>query len=353
MNSTIPFEINDYNYHELVKLLVTDSKETVKGTNLQNIPSKGNGNRIRKCFLPPPGWILVGADLSSIEPRIMAHILYAEYGDNSMRGAYLKGEDPYIDVAQMVFDLPREYCLDGRKDPTGTFEPRKVAKQGLLAVAYRQSAKGFSKTTGVPLKTAERFLDKFNEMYPNFEKMVSDIINHMKQYGFTDTLFGRKRRFPLYGHYNQKAEQNEQKLINLYIERKKLLSNDKLSKQQQERLNEVQAKINELRYFRASCMKMERESFNSKIQGTGADILKQNGNRMARECRKRGWVMPASIHDELIITMPIEDCTPKAIDLVNDIMTKTVKLSVPLETDIVIMDRWMNEKTPEEYFKTA
>ena len=71
---------------------------------------------------------------------------------------------------------------------------------------------------------------------------------------------------------------------------------------------------------------------------------------MARICMERGWELSASIHDELKIAVPDEDVTPGTIELVRDVMTNTVELSVPLVTDTVIEPRWMEEYSPEEWF---
>lgn len=358
--------VNDQNYHALVRKLVTDNRTKRMGTNLQNIPARGNGEKVRRCFVPPEGWVFIGADLSSIEPRIMAHILWERYGDNSMRGPYMEDGDPYVDVGMMVFDIPREWSLDkswydpvtktggtgDTKDqaPETAFQPRKLAKQGLLAVAYGQTAKAFAKTLGVDESVAEHFLKTFNEMYPNFKnRLVKDIVDEMKERGFSQTIFGRKRRFPKYKYYQQMMHLAEDQLRELYIKRKQLLNVENPTEQQQARFQQIQDKIKELRKPFALAAANEREAFNSVIQGSGADILKMNGARMYQICRERGWGMHASIHDELIISVPKKDLTPETIDLVNDVMTKTVKLSVPLKSDTVIMERWMDEVDPADW----
>jgi DNA polymerase I len=359
-------KVTDSNYHDVVRLLVKDNRMTQRGTNLQNIPSKGNGELVRRCFVPPKGWVLIGADLSSIEPRIMSHILWTRYGDNSMRGPYLEGGDPYVDVGMMVFDIPREWALDKSwydpisktggtaetksQAPDTAFQPRKLAKQGLLAVAYGQTAKAFAKTLGVDESVAEHFLKTFNEMYPNFKhKMVKEIVDEMKEKGFSQTIFGRKRRFPKYQMYQQMIQRSETELRELYIKRKQLVQVKNPTPQQKKRFEQIQQRIQELRKPQALAAANEREAFNSVIQGSGADILKMNGARMYQICRERGWMFSASIHDELIIAVPKTDLTPETIEIVNDVMTKTVKLSVPLKSDTVLMTEWMEEVSPEDW----
>ena len=97
---------------------------------------------------------------------------------------------------------------------------------------------------------------------------------------------------------------------------------------------------------------MEREAFNAVIQGSAtSDIIKINGNKMARVCRERGWLMPATIHDEIIIAVPDRDVTMETINLVQDIMCNSVSdvLTVPLKSDVVIMPRWEENYKPHEW----
>ncbi|MBA4542934.1 hypothetical protein H1164_08465 [Thermoactinomyces daqus] len=370
MNTHYNF-VNDSNFLDIVRYLVTDERKVQKGTNLQNLPSKGDGELVRKCFIPPEGYVIIGADLSSIEPRIQAEILWTEYQDDSMIKAYWNDEDPYVDVALIVFkflypELKREWCQDKcwfdpvsrdggtKKDekPATAFEPRKLAKQGMLAVAYRQSAKGFAESMGVPIEVGEHFIKKFNELYPKFEQMVAETILFMQINGYVPTLFGRKRRFPEYKILKREIAMNEDKLTKLYRERKKLLNKEgKPTYKEQQRFKQIQKEINEIRQLIGKLKRFERQAFNHRIQGTGADILKQNGNRMGKICIEKGdWFLPASIHDELLMMVPEKDVTPETIALIEDVMCNTVKLNVPLKTDIVIMNRWMEEISPEEWF---
>lgn len=342
--------VNDSNYHDVVRFLVQDNRMDQRGCNLQNIPAKGNGELVRRCFVPEPGWVFVGADLSQIEPRIQAHIMYERYGDNSLRQIFLDGVDLYTTMAMRTFGFEEKYCVDKAYSPDGTFQPRKLMKQGVLAVSYQQTPKAFAKTMGVSEEVAQDFFRNFDEQFPSFKTMVKDIVEKMRKTGYSETLFGRKRRFPHYKYYQKLIRQNEPKLRELYIKRKKLLGVKNPTPLQKKQFKQIQEQIKELRKPFALAAANEREAFNNVIQGTGADIIKQNGNRMYQVCREKGWKMVASIHDEIIITMPKKDVTPENIRLINDIMTKTVKLSVPLKSDTVIMPRWMEEYKPEEWF---
>jgi DNA polymerase I len=360
----MPLTITDANYHAIVRKLVADDRKVQRGANLQNLPSKGAGNRVRNQFIPRPGFTFIGADLGQIEPRIMAHIMYTQYGDNSMRQIFVDGVDLYTTMAMMTFGLAEEYCVDKAYDPTGTFQPRKMMKTGQLAVSYDQSPKAFAKKMNVTDDVAHMFFENFERTFPSFKQMVADIRDFMRINGYVETLCGRKRRFPDYKSVAAAQAKNEQRLIRLYTERKALreklglLGGHKMDVRTAEfvrdprldaKLTAIQDEIDILAAKRGLIGYWERAAFNAVIQGTGADILKMNGNRNARICKERGWEFNASIHDEIKDSVPNDDLTPETIALIDDIMTKTVTLSVPLVTDIVIEPRWMQEFAPDEW----
>jgi len=341
--------ITDANYHAIARKLIADERKVAKGTNLQNMPSKGAGNRVRNQFIPRPGFTFVGADLGQIEPRIMAHIMYTKYGDNSMRQIFVDGVDLYTTMAMMTFGLEEEYCVDKAYDPTGTFQPRKMMKTGQLAVSYDQSPKSFAKKMNVTDEVAHMFFENFERTFPSFKQMVADIRDFMRINGYVETLFGRKRRFPDYKSVAAAQAKNEQRLIQLYTKRKQLRAIPNPTPRDEQSLIRLQDEIDILAAKRGLIGYWERAAFNAVIQGTGADILKMNGNRNAKVCRERGWEFNASIHDEIKDSVPNDDLTPETIALIDDIMTKTVTLSVPLVTDIVIEPRWMMEFAPDEW----
>ena len=341
--------ITDENYHEIVKTLIADDRKVKKGVNLQNIASKGDGKRVRNCFVPRPGWFFIGSDLGQIEPRIQAHIMYERYGDNSMRQIFVDGVDLYTTMAMMTFGLAKEYCKDKAYDPTGSFQPRKLMKTGVLAVSYDQKPKSFSQKMGVTMEIAEMFFANFNEQFPSFKQMVTDIREGMKKNGYVETLFGRKRRFPDYKSVSAEVARSEQRLIRLYTERKQIRNKKVQTPRDIDRLAQLQTEIDSLADKRGLVGYWERAAFNAVIQGTGADILKMNGNRIARICMERGWEFNASIHDEIKVSVPASDLTQETIALIKDAMTNTVNLAVPLITDTVIETEWMNEVSPDDW----
>ncbi|MFS0562583.1 DNA polymerase [Terribacillus sp. 179-K 1B1 HS] len=355
--------VTDDNYLKIVRTLVNSEASVKKGTNLQNIPSKGEGVRVRNAFRPRGGWYFIGSDLGQIEPRIQAHIMYERYGDNSMRQIFIDGVDLYTTMAMKTFNLPEAYCIDGAwydpeskeggygggKKPPTAFYPRKMMKTGVLAVSYDQKPQSFSQKMKVSMEVAEDFFRGFEEQFPSFKQMVTDIREGMKKYGFVETLYGRKRRFPDYKQYAAEAKKFENKLMQYYIERKRINGKKKKTPEDRERLAELESLIKPLAEKRNLVSYWERAAFNAVIQGTGADILKMNGNRIARICMERGWEFNASIHDEIKISVPREDLTEDTIEIVRDAMTKTCDLSVPLITDTVIEPKWMEEYRPHEW----
>ncbi|WP_396583072.1 DNA polymerase [Bacillus sp. SG20033] len=343
--------ITDENYLDVVRALVASDEYTKRGVNLQNIPARSkSGKRVRNAFVPREGWVFIGSDLGQIEPRIQAHIMYVKYGDGSMRQIFIDGVDLYTTMAQKVFGLAEEYCTDKAYDPTGTFQPRGMMKTGVLAKSYGQTPQAFARKMNVSTEVAEMFFTNFDEQFPSFTQMVTDIREGMKRNGYVETLYGRKRRFPDYKEVAAAAEKNEQRLIRLYTERKQLRNKKSLTQRDQERMVKIQSEIDTLADKRGLVGYWERAAFNAVIQGTGADILKMNGNRMARICMERGWEFNASIHDEIKISVPEDELTPETVALVKDVMANTVSLSVPLVTDTVIEPAWMLEMKPEEYF---
>ena len=349
--STYVKHVDDSNFLTVVKSLIADDSRVRRGVNLQNIPARSaNGRRVRNAFIPKGGWIFVGSDLGQIEPRIQAHIMYTVYGDNSMRQIFIDGIDLYMAMAMRVFGYEEKYCVDDAYDPTGKFKPRSIMKTGILAKSYGQSSAAFARNVGIPQDVADEFFVSFDEEFPSFTKMVEDTMESLRKNGFVETLYGRKRRFPDYKRVRAEVLRNERKLMGYYIERKQLNGKKTKTGRDEARLAKLAELIAPLADKRNLVSYWERAAFNARIQGTGADILKRIGNRLARECMRRNWEFNASIHDEVKFSLPLEELDEGTIELVHDIMTKTSELSVPLVTDTVIETRWMDAYKPEEWF---
>jgi DNA polymerase-1 len=294
-----------------------------KGTNLQNISSKGEGVLIRRCFMPDDGWIFISSDLSQIEPRIIATILSDRYGDHSMRDMYIQGVDLYTTSAMRTFGFAEEYCVDGAYDPTHSFKPRKLMKQGVLSYLYGSSARSFARAMKVSDEVAEQFFDGMITAFPGLQDFRDDILTRLLRDGnvaASETLFGRKRRFPTYR--------------NDYAELQKLGRF---------------AQTPRRRELWGRCAKVQRQAVNAVVQGSAADCLKQIMIAMHRLCVQNGYKLHASIHDELMISVPLSELSPELIAEIDRIMTQTVTFSTPLKCDTVIQPRWMEEYRAEEW----
>jgi DNA polymerase-1 len=305
--------------------------DDAKGTNLQNIPSKGFGVEVRKCFIPPEDdWILLTADLSQIEPRVIAAILATYYGDRGMLEFYLAGKDLYTEMAMFAFGFDREHCIDKAYDPTHTFQPRKLMKQGVLSYLYGSSAKSFARSMKVSEEVSAEFFEKMIQAFPGIEAFRKDVLHKLLYRGpiaYAETLFGRKRRFIDYRkNYVELQQLNKMKPWTMTAEQKARRSR-----------------------LWGLCAGAERAALNMIVQGTAADILKQNMVRMHKYCKERGYKLHASIHDEVLPSVPISALTPRLIEDFRSIMCDTVDLGVPLKTDIAIMMRWSEEYGPDEW----
>jgi DNA polymerase-1 len=351
--------------------------DTTKGTNIQNIPSRTKeGVEVRKAFVPSPGFVFASGDLSQIEPRVIAHILYAKFGDSSFKDLYDRGEDIYVAKAMSVYGLERDFCLDGALDPTGTFYPRKILKEGVLAYLYGQTAPAFARNMKVPLEVAERFFASMKAEIPGlvpFKAWVYDTLLHGKgSMAYSQTLWGRKRRYPTYREdlaaftaleaellaYGQslyrngrvKGRNEDEEVRNRAISERLIRGQTKDDDRDEFiriginfRKKEDREAIKERYYgLRGKVNAVRRQAANHVIQGSAADILKQSIARIYWAWRERGWRFLFSVHDEIFTEVPITDAL-EAMDLLDECMTKTVELTVPLKADCVVSPRWMDE----------
>lgn len=355
-----------------------------KGMNIQNVPSRTEeGKRVRMAFVPSPGYLFVSSDLSQIEPRQLAHILYVKFDDDSLKRIYDRGEDIYVQKAMDVFELPLENCVDGAYDPTHTFKPRALMKEGVLAYMYGQSPYAFARRMGVSKDIAERFFTSMERSIPGlarFRAWVFETLEHRGNMAYSETMWGRKRRYPEYrkdlaalrkiehecfdrGEWalkkgiakprdDDEAERQERMLealrtgtltdedrneiIRLGINFRKKDEREKI----RERYYDLRGKVNAVR----------RQAVNHIIQGSAADTLKLIVIRLFWAWRVRDWRFLFSAHDEVFTEVPARDVTPETIEMLNEIMTKTVELSVPLKCDTVVSPRWMEEYKPDAWF---
>lgn len=244
--------------------------------NLQNLPIRTEeGRKIRKAFKAGEGKILIDADYSQIELRILASLS----NDQNMIDAFINGVDIHTKTASEVFDSPLDEV---------TKVERYNAKAVNFGIIYGISDYGLSQNLNIPRPVAKEYIEGFFEGYPNVKKYMDNIIKEARELGYTDTLFNRRRYIP-----------------------------------------EITSKNFNVRSFG------ERVALNTPIQGTAADIIKIAMIKTEENLKNAGLdaKIILQIHDEIILESSIKD-KDKAMEILRDSMQSAAKLQVPLLVDI-------------------
>lgn len=252
--------------------------------NLQNIPTRTEeGKLLRSLFVPRAGNVLVDADYSQIELKLLAHFS----GDPKMRGAFVDGQDIHSSTASEVFGVSPE-------DVTTLM--RREAKAVNFGIVYGISNYGLSQNINIPPKKADEYIKRYFERFPAVKAYLDGLIESAKKRGYAVTEFGRRRSIP---------ELNSAK----YVERK----------------------------FG------ERVAMNMPLQGSAADIIKIAMINVHKALRGMKSRLILQIHDELIVdTHPDE--LDEVLHIVKHEMENAVSLSVPLNVDASVGKNWMECK---------
>lgn len=250
--------------------------------NLQNIPIRTDeGRELRKFFLAAPGRVLIDADYSQIELRLLAHIS----GDAAMIEAFRSGADIHTSTAATVFGVPAEDV---------TPELRKRAKAVNFGIVYGIGDFSLAGDLGIPVKQARAYIESYLASYPDVNAYLKDIVAEAHARGYVETLFGRRRYIP-----------------------------------------EISASNAMQRKFG------ERVAMNSPIQGSAADIVKLAMIGVARRLKEEGLDarLILQVHDELIVEASV-DAAARAAEILREEMEGAARLSVPLTVDLGIGERW-------------
>ena len=270
----------------------TDFKQALTATgrlssaepNLQNIPIRTElGREMRRYFIPEnENYVLVDADYSQIELRLLAHMA----GDEAMIAAFHSGMDIHTATAAAVFDLPIEEVTD---------ELRKRAKAVNFGIVYGIGAYSLAGDLGISTGAAKKYIDSYFATYPGVAAYMDKTIAKAYEDGYVSTLYGRRRTIP-----------------ELHVQ------------------NKVTRKFG------------ERVAMNSPIQGTAADIMKIAMLRVARrlEQEKIDARLVMQVHDELILEAE-RSVAAQAATILREEMENAAALSVPLTVDVVISDTWL------------
>jgi DNA polymerase-1 len=250
--------------------------------NLQNIPIRTDeGRRVREAFIAPAGSVIVSADYSQIELRIMAHLSE----DESLINAFKNGEDVHRQTASELFNLaPIEVST----------EQRRYAKVINFGLIYGMSAFGLAKQLGVERSAAQQYIDRYFSRYPGVANYMDRSKTQAKDLGYVETVFGRRLTLP-----------------------------------------EIHASNHQLRQA------AERAAINAPMQGTAADLIKiamiDVNHWLRNDGLKTNIIM--QVHDELILESPEEELELILTEVPRR-MAAIAKLSVPLVADIGSGNNW-------------
>ncbi|PEM08522.1 DNA polymerase [Bacillus wiedmannii] len=304
------------------------------GPNLQNLPA-----RARKMIRPGEGMVIIGADFSQIEPRILSHLS----GDEDMIAAYVEGRDLYIEMAMKVFKLERKYCEDGEYDPTGTFQPRKAVKSVLLGIMYGMGAKTLSENVKVSVEMANQFINDFFAAYPKVKAFIDKVHVFVEENEYVETMYNRKRRFV--GH--KQMAKRYHKVCEQIIERighiPDFIWGDEVTLPYwiKQEYWDVAGK------YHAVC----RQGVNTIIQGSAADVMKLAMIAVYEICKKYGYKILATIHDEILIEVP-KDIEEDKVTEIENAMLSVVSLSVPMKCDTAFSEkRWGDDVGKKDWYE--
>ncbi len=254
--------------------------------NLQNIPVRtALGRELRRCFVAQEGCVLLDADYSQIELRIMAHIS----GDENMQQIFRENTDIHTRTAAQVFGLPEQFV---------TPELRRRAKAINFGIIYGIGDYSLSRDIGVTRKEARKYIDNYLSAFPKVKQYISDVVQQGREKGYVTTLFGRRRYVP------------------------ELKATNKVTQAFGQRV----------------CM-------NTPIQGTAADLIKLSMIKVSQRLRQEGLRsrLILQIHDELIIEAP-ENEADKAAEILKHEMENAYRFDIPLVAEVSRGKTWYEAK---------
>lgn len=253
--------------------------------NLQNIPIRtAEGRRVRRAFVADEGRLLIGADYSQVELRVMAHVSR----DEGLIGAFERGEDIHATTAAAVYGVPLDEV---------TYDQRRIAKAVNFGLIYGQGAYGLSRQLGITVDEASTFIARYFERFPKARAYMDQVQKEVEALGYVDTLLKRRRFFP------------------------ELLPGNRASTQ-----------------FKQTAVRM---AINTPIQGSAADIMKLamlRTHRMLSEAGLRARMI-LQVHDELVLEAPVAE-RDAVVDLLREAMGGAFELAVPLKVDVEIGVNW-------------
>jgi DNA polymerase-1 len=276
-------------YTSFNQTIASSGRLSSSNPNLQNIPIRTElGRQIRRAFVADPSYVLLTADYSQIELRILASITH----EPRLVEAFSNDEDIHTITASSLFAVPVEEV---------TKDQRRLAKTVVYAVLYGQSAFGLSQVTGMSNSDAASFIRRYHETFPNVKVYVDGTLQQARTQGYVNTLYGRKRFIPdmhALSHTERQA--------------------------------------------------LEREAINMPIQGTNADLIKIAMLRLHAALKEKRMKtrMILQVHDELVFEVPVEELD-RARRLVKTEMEGVAQLEVPIKIEMKIGKNWYEAEATE------
>ncbi len=287
----------------------TDFNQTVTSTgrlsssnpNLQNIPIRTAFSRqIRKAFLPESGWLMVAADYSQIELRILAHLSQ----EPVLVEAYQKNEDIHNVTARLIFE---------KEDVTS--DERRLAKTINFGVIYGMGSLRFSRSTGVDKASANEFIKRFNQRYAKVFEYLESVKKQAIALGYVETILGRRRYCDFTSNPIRNLKGSNPEDIDL-------------------------SKLKNLGAYDAGLL---RSAANAPIQGSSADIIKIAMVRLHEVLQSYQARLLLQVHDELVLEVPPNEWS-ELQPQIKSVMESAVSLSVPLVVDVRAGENWMETK---------
>jgi len=250
--------------------------------NLQNIPiRRPEGRRIRQAFVAPEGYVLMAADYSQIELRIMAHLS----GDEGLLSAFSEDRDVHVATAAEVFSVPLDSV---------TSDQRRTAKTINFGLIYGMSPFGLARQLGIDRGSATRYVERYFARYPGVKRFMDETRQNARETGFVETVYGRRLYLP-----------------------------------------DIRSGNSAMRQY------AERSAINAPMQGTAADIIKRAMISVDAWCQRED--APArlimQVHDELVLEVRA-DAIESVADAIRNQMTGAGELRVPLRVDIGTGANW-------------
>jgi DNA polymerase-1 len=262
--------------------LVPTGRISSSDPNLQNIPTRSvEGRRIRRAFVPKPGFVFVSADYSQIDLRVMAHLS----GDKTLVEAFNTGQDIHVRTATEVLGVTADKL---------TSESRRLAKVINFGIIYGMGPQRLAGELGIPLSEASDYIKRYFERLPGVRAWLDETVRIARHTGYVTTMYGRRRYLP------------------------ELNANPGGARAQAERI-----------------------AINTPIQGTAADLIKLAMIRLDRALRERGLAarMILQVHDELLLEAP-KDEWQEAAKLAKREMEGVAELKIPLKVDLKSGPNW-------------